>query len=388
MKVAIVVPHFDRDMGSYEYYLCRELAKLGHEVTLYTSDRRRPGYPGVGKRLTDQGEIATGVKLKRIHAVFELYQIPFMPSLGKALERDMIDVINSNEFFQLCSLYAARAAKKKRVPFILTQHGHKKPLNKAIWLPYWLVEKTMGRYVMNCAQKIIALTSDIEQYLLKNGIPQMKVEVVSTGVPTELYSPDIPSALPNYGIAQKDNVILFVGRLVENKGIAYLIESFKLVKETVDNAKLVVVGTGILEQNLKQRVRELDVEGDVVFLGRVPQQSMPQIYSGASVFVLPTIYKEPFGIAAVEALSSGVPVIASNVDGLRVIVKDGEVGYLVQPKDIAGIASNIIKVLTDEDLRAKLSRNARQRAVEGFDWAANAKRISEIYHCSREMIKG
>lgn len=383
----MVVSHFDQDVGSYEYYLCRELAKLGHEVTLYTSDRRRPGYPGVGKRLTDQGEMATGVELKRIPAIFELYQIPFMPRLGKVLEQDRIDVIHSNEFFQLCSLYAARAAKKKKVPFILTQHGHKKPLNKAIGLPYWLVEKTMGRYVMNCAQKIIALTSDVEQYLVKNGVPQTKVEVVSTGVPTELYSPYIPSALPNYGIAQKDNVILFVGRLVGNKGIAYLIESFKKLKETVDNAKLVIVGTGILEQNLRQLVRKLGLEEDIVFLGRVPQQSMPQIYSGASVFVLPTIYKEPFGIAAVEALSSGVPVIASNIDGLRVIVKDGEVGYLVQPKDVAGLASNIIKVLTTEGLRARLSRNARQRALEEFSWAAKAKRISEIYHCSREMIK-
>jgi glycosyltransferase involved in cell wall biosynthesis len=385
MKTAMVVSHLDQDVGSYEYYLCRELAKLGHEVTLYTSDRRRPGYPGVGKRLTDQGEMATGSKLKRIPAIFELYQIPFMPRLGKVLEQDRIDVIHSNEFFQLCSLYAARAAKKKKVPFILTQHGHKKPLNKAIGLPYWLVEKTVGRYVMNYAQKIIALTSDVEQYLVKNGVPQTKVEVVGTGVPTELYSPDIPSALPNYGIAQKDSVILFVGRLVENKGIAYLIESFKKLKETVDNAKLVIVGTGILQQNLKELARKLGLEEDIVFLGRVPQQSMPQIYSGASVFVLPTIYKEPFGIAAVEALSSGVPVIASNIDGLRVIVKDGEVGYLVQPKDVAGLASNIIKVLTTEGLRAQLSRNARQRALEEFSWAAKAKRISEIYQ--QEMIK-
>jgi glycosyltransferase involved in cell wall biosynthesis len=385
MKVAMVVSHFDQDVGSYEYYLCRELAKLGHEVTLYTSDRRRPGYPGIGKRLTDQGEMATGVQLKRIPAIFELYQIPFMPKLGKVLEQDRIDVIHSNELFQLCSLSAARAAKKKKVPFILTQHGHKKPLNKAIWLPYWLVEKTMGKHVMNCAQKIIALTSDVEQYLVKNGVPQTKVEVVSTGVPTELYSPDIPSALPNYGIAQKDNVILFVGRLVENKGIVYLIESFKMVKEAVDNAKLVVVGTGILEQNLKQLVRKLDLEAEVVFLGQVPQQSMPQIYSGASVFVLPTIYKEPFGIAAVEALSSGVPVIASNIDGLRVIVKDGEVGYLVQPKDVAGLASNIIKVLTTGGLRAQLSRNARQRALEEFSWVTKANRISEIYQ--QEMNK-
>lgn len=382
MKVAIVVSHFDQDVGSYEYYLCRELAKLGHEVTLYTSDMRRPGYAGVGKRLTDKGEMSAGFKLERIHAIFEIYQIPFMPGLGKVLEQAEIDVIHSNEFFQLCSLYAGRVAKRKRVPFILTQHGHKKPLNKAIWLPYWLVEKTIGRYVMNCADKIIALTPDVEQYLLRNGIPQTKVEVVSTGVPTELYRPDVPSALPDYGIAPDDRVILFVGRLVENKGIACLVEAFKKVKETVGQTKLVIVGTGELEQNLRQLAQKLDIEEDVVFLGRIPQQTMPQIYSGASVFVLPTIYREPFGIAAAEALSSGVPVIASAIDGLRVIVKHGEVGYLVPPGDVDGIADNIIEVLTNDILRVKLSQNARQRAVSELSWAARAKRITEIYHYS------
>lgn len=383
MKVAMVVSHLDEDIGGHEYYLCRELAALGHDVTAYTSDRSVPGYPGYKKHLKYKEYELAGFRVKRIPAFLQVSHIPLMPSLSGELKKDKPNVIHSHEFFQLCSFYSARVAKQLGAPFILTQHGYKKPLNRILWPPYWLSEKTVGRCVMNHADRVIALTSDVKQYLVRNNVVESKVEVITTGVSTELYSPSAESILPQYGVTDGDKIVLFVGRLVGNKGVSYLLKSFVKVKEAVARAKLVIVGRGELEEDLKKLAADLTIEGSVLFLGNLPQRIMPQIYTGADVFVLPTIYKEPFGIAAVEALASGVPVIASNIDGLKIIVKDGEVGYLVPPADVDAIANRITRVLTDKNLRENLGQNARRRAVKEFSWTAKAKKITEIYEEAR-----
>lgn len=379
MKVAMVVSHMDENIGGHEYYLCRELGRAGHDVTLYTSDRSVPGYPNRGERHNRKEYELVGFTVKRIPAFLQVSHIPLMLRLPRELRQDKPDVIHSHEFFQLCSFYSAKVAKRLAVPFILSQHGYKKPLNKVLWPPYYLSEKTVGRYVMNCADKIIALTPDVKGYLVRRNIPESKVEVVTTGVSTGLYSPSADSILWRYGITGEDKVVLFVGRLVENKGIIYLLKSFAKVNDLVTNAKLVIVGSGELERDLKKLAEDLFIRDSVLFLGNLPQKIMPHIYSGADVFVLSTIYKEPFGIAAVEALASGVPVIASNIDGLKVIVEDGEVGYLVSPRDVDAIANRITRILTNRNLRENLRRNARRRAVKEFSWIAKAKRIAEIY---------
>jgi len=384
MKVAMVVSHLDEDIGGHEYYLCRELAALRYDVMLYTSDRNVPGYPGYKEHLKCKEYELAGFRVRRVSAFLQVSHIPLMPGLSGELRKDKPDIIHSHEFFQLCSFYSAKVAKQLGVPFILTQHGYKKPLNKMLWLPYWLCEKTVGKYVMKHTDRIIALTSDVKEQLVGNNVVESKVEVITTGVSTELYSPSADSILPQYGITGEDKVVLFVGRLVENKGVSYLLKAFAKVKEVVAKAKLVLVGSGELENYCKNLATQLGVSGSVLFLGNFPQKIMPQLYSGAHVFVLPTIYKEPFGIAAAEALASGVPVIASNLDGLKVIVEDSEVGYLVSPGHVNDLTTRMVRLLTNEKLRANMSQNARRRAIEKFSWTAKATKIAEIYESARK----
>ena len=165
---------------------------------------------------------------------------------------------------------------------------------------------------MKRADKIIALTPLVKEHLINLGIPERNIQIISTGVPIERYSPNIESALKKY-VPNKERVILFVGRLTENKGVINLLKAFQIVRAQVTNVKLVMVGSGKMELELKKLARQLEVERDTIFIRYVPQKDMPAIYTGADVFVLPTLHKEPFGIAAVEALASGVPVVASNV---------------------------------------------------------------------------
>ena len=122
MRVGMVVSHFQQEFGGHEYYLCKELVKLGHDLTLYTSDRTRPGYDN--KKFinaNDQEEF----EIKRFHAPIEVNQIPIMSGLYGALKKDNLDIIHSHEFFQVCTLTALQVAKKKGSAFCLrTEHAY------------------------------------------------------------------------------------------------------------------------------------------------------------------------------------------------------------------------------------------------------------------------
>jgi glycosyltransferase involved in cell wall biosynthesis len=382
MRVGMVVSYLQEEFGGHEFYLCRELSRIGHEVTLYTSNRTRPGY-GDKKFITKDMDV--GFEIKRFHAPFEISEIPVMQGLGKTLMSDKLDLIHAHEFFQFCSLTACRVAQKRRIPFILTQHGYGGlPLKKSIWLPFVLYKKTFGGYVLQKADMIITLTQAAKRALVSDGISEKKIVVIPTGVQTDLYKPSNPSLFPDYGISDEEKVILFVGRLVENKGVHILLRAFYAVQKKVIDVRLVIVGGGNLEGYLHSLAQRLGIEKKVLFLGKIPQEKMPYIYSGADVFVLPTLYSEPFGIAAIEALSSGIPVIASNIGGLKEIVCNNEVGYLVNPGDSIMLEKFLIRLLLNDNERNRLARNARQKALEKFCWEKIGRKVSELYQRTAE----
>ena len=375
MKVAMVVSHFQPEFGGHEFYLCKSLVKMGIDVTLYTSDRGRPGYSNE-KFLNDN--VSYEFEVKRFHAPLEISEIPFCKGLKKELNEDKFDIIHSHEFFQVCSLTAYKVSKNKNLPFILTQHGSSPPINGFIRVGYLIDKNTVGKYIMKKADGIIALTPKVRNDLVNLGIPKTNIQVISTGVPIKRYSPNIESSLKKY-VPDQEKVILFVGRLTENKGVINLLKAFQKVRAHIHNVKLVVVGKGKMEIELKNLARKLGIEKDTIFIRYVPQKDMPMIYAGADVFVLPTLYKEPFGIAAIEALSSGVPIVASNIGGLSLIVKNGEVGYLTKPGDIQEISSRIIQILEDEKLRKNLAIRARERAIIEFSWENKAEAVHRTY---------
>ena len=218
-------------------------------------------------------------------------------------------------------------------------------MNKKIWLPFLINKKTLGKYVMKRADRIIALTQRVKDGLISNGINWEKITVVSTGVPTDLYNPSVPSTLSEFGVKDDDKVVLFVGRLVENKGVHILLNAFRGVQNKVENAKLLIIGKGKMEDDLRLLAKELGIEKSILFLGKFPQEIMPSVYSGADVFVLPTLHSEPFGIAAVEALSSGVPTIASSIGGLKGIVEHGETGFLINSGDTRMLETRLVQLL-------------------------------------------
>jgi len=185
----------------------------------------------------------------------------------------------------------------------------------------------------------------VEQY----GIEREKVRTIPNYVDTRRFT---PSASPS-----QTNQILYVGRLSEEKNVEALLEA-------VDGlpAELVLVGGGPLKEHLEAKGRK--GRSSARFVGRVPNGRLPEYLNRASVFVLPSLI-EHHPKALLEAMACGVPVIGTDVSGIRELIEHGQTGYLCDPSP-GSIQEAIAAVMANEPLRARLGKNARQFVIENF----------------------
>ncbi|MEO0293121.1 MAG: glycosyltransferase family 4 protein [candidate division WOR-3 bacterium] len=170
--------------------------------------------------------------------------------------------------------------------------------------------------------------------------------------------------------------ILFVGRIEPRKGLQFLIDALPIIKRRFPKAFLTVAGGGYKSMKIKipPGVREA-----VNFLGFVSPSKLPEIFNRASVFVSPAISGESFGIVLLEAMASGIPVLASDIPGYRCVIKNGVNGLLFPPGKPEEIASKVIKLMKDERLRKTLIRGGLN-TVERYSWSAIAKEIIKFYY--------
>lgn len=180
--------------------------------------------------------------------------------------------------------------------------------------------------------------------------------------------------------------ILFVGRKDERKGLRYLLEAFAPLAQLRGNLRLIIVGPGRLDRECAALAAGIAGSGDVqvVDTGPVSGDHLPRYYASADVFCSPATGGESFGIVLLEAMASGAPVVASDIDGYRDVVADGESGLLVAPRNPAAIANAVARVLGDPPLAGRLAANGRRRAAE-YRWERVASDVEDYYrHCIEE----
>jgi len=225
---------------------------------------------------------------------------------------------------------------------------------------------TISQYTKSCIMEILKF-------------PEEKIGVTYLGVDKEYYPINNRNILDN--IRKKYNLnkkyILFVGNLDARKNIVRLIEAFYQLKNNIKGEyNLVIVGRkwGIYE-NIFKKVEELKLEKDVIFMSEITKEDLPPLYSGAEVFILPSLI-EGFGIPLIEAMACGTPVITSKTTSMPEVVKDA--GILVNPLSVEEIAQAIAQVLTNSSLRAELVKKGLQRA-KFFSWDKTARQTLDIY---------
>jgi len=201
-------------------------------------------------------------------------------------------------------------------------------------------------------------------------LPGTRIGVVPNGIDLTEFSPD-----PDW--PDHEGYLLFVGRLVPQKGVDVMLRAFAVVLRRCPWAQLVVVGDGDLQLYLKRVAYHLGIPHRVTFRDWQTGPGLVALYQRAAGLVVPSYY-EPFGIVALEAMACGRPVIASRVGGLAEIIEDGVQGYLVEAGDYLGLARRMVGILRDADLGRDMGRAARDRAA-GYAWDVVAEKTRALY---------
>lgn len=219
----------------------------------------------------------------------------------------------------------------------------------------------------------VAISEDARLHLQLAGIPPERIDVLPMGVDVERFAP-APGERPPGPLR-----VLSVSRLVSEKGVDDLVIALRLLGDEGVEAELTVVGTGPLDGRVRRLARDLGVR--VTLLGSVPYERLPDLHRESDVLVLASApratWREQFGFAVVEAMSSGLPVLAGDSGSLDEIV--GDVEQLVRPHDVEALAAALAAVSRDPDRRLGQGERNRRRALERYDRRRVAARLSELY---------
>jgi len=363
MKIAILVILFPpRWLAGTEiatYNIARHLAKRGHQVHVITSLDE-----GLPIESLEQGFYVHRIRFPRVRI---LPTVVFWLKALLQLRRLKPDIVHGQNIMMGEGGFLAKKLLKK--PYVVYGRGGD------IYRP-WLFKKLISKLVLRNADAVIALTRGMKTEMQK--ICSRDIFVVPNGIDLERFD-NLPRDEMRGKLQAKadDRLIIFVGRFRPEKGVTYLIEAMAIVSQRDQSARLLLVGEGPEEDDLRQLVEQLNL-GDVVnFVGQVSHERVPEYMAASDIFVLPSL-SESFGIVNLEAMAAGLPVVASKVGGVPEIIQEGENGFLVEPGNPQQIAERVLLLLRNVKLRERISRNNTEKA-RGYTWERVVDRLEEIY---------
>lgn len=227
--------------------------------------------------------------------------------------------------------------------------------------PHWLSEKRgnrlrawLGKSMLRRADAVRVVSESVAVWLQQRlGITQGKIFVIPVG--TDLVANAVP--IPRERVATQ--TVLFVGRLVTQKGVPILLRAFQYVKTQCHDATLVIVGDGPERRNLEELASALGLQGSIRFVGWMPYEQLPKFYANADVVAVPSLW-EPYGRVIVEAMSFGRAVVATDTEGARDLIQDGQTGFIVPVQDIQALADRIHYLFRNPQEAHRVGETARQ----------------------------
>jgi len=374
---------------SYVYNVSKKLIASGHDPTVVCAHL---------KKTLPKYEIHENINIIR-HPYYRIHGLPidilaliyFELRLEKFLNKNAndSDIIWSNFFLEA---FASCKAFRNKIPMIFIIHAVASKMIKlynmypnadvflksyvnSLYLQYLLMEKK----AIKESEKIVTLSKmrarEICDYY---NLDKDKVIVIPPGINLEKFYPskkDI-NLLKELNIPNNCKIILTVCRLSFEKNIETLIKAFKKISK--ENLFLIIVGKGDQKRYLEKLVKKLNLSKKVIFTGE--RKDIERFYSIADLFVLPSTY-EGFGLVYLEAMASGVPCIALKPDypniiiGSSEVIDDGVTGLLADPYSIDSLVEKMVRILSDDDLKIRLGKNARKVCEERFMWEKTAETL-------------
>ena len=299
-------------------------------------------------------------------------------TLDRAIIEEKIDLLHAH--FGVEGLYALPFALRHRLPLITTFWGfdatmsrrHLLSSGKPAWIRYALLADRLRRR----GTLFIAVSEFLRNRLIGSGFPPDRTIVHYNGVDVAAFAP-----------ARHDpegQTILSVGRLVEKKGLEYLIKAFALVAPQATEARLAIAGEGPLRRPLERLTAECGLTSRVTFHGSLPHRAVAGLMQKSSIVCQPSVTaadgdSEGLPTVALEAAATARPIVATRHSGIPEIVVDGTTGFLLAERDVRGLADRLLLLLKNADLRRAMGEAGRRRIEERFDLRRQAERLEEIY---------
>ncbi len=358
MRVVEANPFFFPSMGGIErrmHVTAKHLTRLGHDVTILTAQ-----LPGT--LLEEESE--DGYRIVRIPSKFyNVYNPPYVVTHGVLdhLNEMRPDIVDYN--YRWAPSFDGEVAKYqgKKVFTYHNMWGEGRGVQGVISG----MNDRLYRRKLDTYNHIMPVTEFVRQDLIKHGVDPARMTAIDNCLD------EIPELSSDEG-----DFILSLGRLVDTKGLTYLIEAMRST-----DCRLVLCGKGPEEKRLEKMIARYGLGDRVEIKGWVSEEEKAHLMGTCRFFVMPSLY-ESYGLAALEALSYGKPIVCTDVDGLPGNVKNA--GYYVKPKDSKGLADAINRLNSDENLRQDLSKNAIKVSRE-VTWDTQILKVEALF---KDVING
>ena len=362
------------------YDLSHKMVKEGNEVTVVTyKDGDNVKYYENDK----------GVEVYRVdnYMIRPNNFIDWIMQLNFNMITKVNEIINKNGKFDVIHAhdwlvaYSAKSIKESyNIPLISTIHATESGRNSGI-------HDETQRYINDSEWMLNYESSEVivNSNYMKNevqrlfGLPYDKINVIPNGVNLQLFSNvNVDYDFRRQYAMDNEKIILYVGRLVYEKGIQNLIAAMPKILDRYHDSKLIICGRGGMIDELREQVKYLGIDNKVYFAGYCDSKKMQKMYKCADVAVFPSTY-EPFGIVAIESMLSGTPTIVSDVGGLNEIVEHGVTGMKSYAGNANSIADSVLALLFDPKLCANISQNAIKKVKENYNWAKITDNTYYVY---------
>jgi glycosyltransferase involved in cell wall biosynthesis len=359
-------------IGYYVYNLSKILKKRGYKITVLT---RGSFFKGI-----------TATDLDGI-TVWKIRYLPIYPFHVRFHGYFLNDILQKNEKkFDIIHFHSPLVPSlKTNLPIVVTEHSTQIGLisNYTNQDLASIITKIFARefialdYEVLRNSDIITTVSNSSKNEIETMIPEKKeIHVIGNGVDTNLFQPD-----PN--IKRDQKTILYTGRLVGLKGISDLIISAKEVCKKFPDSKFIITGKGPNRGYLERLVAKLKLTENIFFTGYIDRKKLLTLYQSSTIYVLPS-YHEGLPTSLLEAMSCGLPSIASDVAGSSEVIINNQNGILVPPKCPEELSRQIINLLDSKSERDRLAKSARDYIIHNYDWNIIVDKIEKIYHSISE----
>lgn len=331
-----------------------EIEKIGENITIH----RLP----IGKNKSN-----LHFQSQKDLVVYSWKALLFANKLTKENKYDL-----THSFFSVpCGAISLWLKITKKIPYIISLRGSDVPGYSDRFKFIYVVLKPLIRLIWKESRAVVSNSQGLKDLALETNKNQ-KIDIIFNGI-------DINNFCPEKSIQRSDKFIITLGgtRITERKGINYLIEALSALVTKYPNIFLRLVGEGNEKENLISLTKELKLDNFVEFVGLIPREKIAPYYQEARLFVLPSL-NEGMSNAMLEALATGLPIVATETGGTSELVEDGANGLIVKMKDSKDLAEKIEMIIKDEERREKMGQMSRQKA-EKMSWESVAKKYYDLY---------